>query len=495
MRINQPKKLLITMLIIVVGLSAAWWVAGHTRLHVTSANSAIQRVEYTLVDPMGSRTKGASVLPFSKIIGKGEHQLYFTSGTQTSMQFFSAPGFMRKVSLNHSFSPEASRTFVGVNPGPCMVYSGGVFMSGACGATEGLEKQIVATPESPAYTVPSGITGFSRAIDAVQYAGGRTITISHLRLDDGYEYQLTSYSSDLTQDAPVSLGVFATLQSFIMSPYGEGVLIHASDLSLFRYYDPSSNAIAPATEPVLNKRGSNFINLTSTKDSYIASYSSAPSDSIDNTNDPIPSDIVLVRGNQRSTHTLPETHQEVANCGEDVLCATDASGVTIYAMSSDSIKKLYTIPGFTSLFDTEEGIRFVGPEGILAFDTKTRSGHLEYSFSNYTSCGYQLVEGGYLLCLVNKHKDKVAIFVDQTQSATNTLDKDVESLFDNKEINNISITGDIVYISPNYGGEERTFIPPNNATRERIDQSLTRFVNAWKKDHPRYTVVQIGATR
>jgi len=123
---------------------------------------------------------------------------------------------------------------------------------------------------------------------------------------------------------------------------------------------------------------------------------------------------------------------------------------------------------------TPNGPRFIDDIGVFTYDPSAQSGHYEYSFGQYKSCGTQATSTGYLLCLITPKLEKVALAIDQNTPAKDLIDKQVLKLLNHSEVAGVNAVGNDLFIIPNYG-EVDMFVKSAQKLKE-VNSKITTII-------------------
>ncbi len=453
------KKLIIIGGFFIVGLFVFIWVYGHSYLEVTSNT---QGAKYKLVmtdQKTGNKTEvETSEKTIKRFVTRGKYQILIRQGEKSYVASVDTGGFLGTKTVDTKLVAENARKFVGDNPGPCLHYTGLLLYSFGCGDTfDQAVMHAPATINQPTITqknsggtdgyiegfiqIKGDILALVRSPDADEEEGGPqniyTINNGSWTIKSGYI--LNKLSGDTT---------------YGISAFNEGFLVYSQDGSKAYYYSNAQDEgkVIALTKP--STTGAVFSSLSTDRNKIVALYVTN-TEEYDGTNRPTvkgKTEIIIEQGNQEGVHyTFNRDFSSASLCGENLLCLLNNEGLFIYRLNGSKSQLVNQFQSGKWVKEIGKRLYILTDEGVVSFDSATQTGYLSYSFASYQYCGVREYSSGYVLCLINKKSEKVALAIDVNQSNTSSIDKKIATLMDMKDVNKLSIYDTYIFISPNLG--------------------------------------------
>lgn len=507
---KQKLQVLILPLVLLVALvSAITWVAGHSRLQLSASDyNQAMPLQTTVITPEGTVLKDtAHRALYTKLVKNGA---YTISGEQNNANFIAAvqaKGWLRTTRVDGKLTPESGRAFIAENPGPCIYYVGDRTYSGECDDdAQALKEHLRATADMPSYvdTVSTNqLAGNLKAI--VTLKDGSSVAL--LQDPNGYvDHYIQPVNPDLSVGERRNITVADKNGQYKMAQFKDGFVVYNINGLDILYF-----ASAQTNQQKIEFEGPKDTKLTHKRllvegDTLTMTYSMLEGGEqyagTDNTRNTAPkkltgkTEVVVWRNNSQQHYYLNDPYAQAAACGSNLICVVNAGSVTVYDVSSKKPKRLYTVPGAEELFGTTAGLRILTKTGVLNFDFEKRIGYLEYTFGPYTYSSIEPAPNGYILCLTDSRANRHALHINPGTNGTDYIDKKILGLYDIKEVKNVSINHNSIYILLNYG--DLQYDPGtglNKPDPKKVQEINSHISDAVKKmgiPSDRYTVVTIG---
>lgn len=457
----MKKKLLLILLPITI-LAIAYWLFSHAYVEIVINNPGAGNFTYSLLDQRNQKTSEVDTAEtkIKKLVRRGSHEVLVKQGETSYFSVVKAGGFLAKTTVQAKLSPEKNRKFVGDNPGPCTHYVGQTLISFACGATyNNIQVHIPATTQRPTFTRPAfeieedviefiieGVvkTKFGSFLIVKKPGGNEYLGPAHIAFPLNENFQLTDgiALSDLDEN-----------QYYTAQPYKEGFVVYNSSFDQIFYYasvneKPTNISIDKPKDQKLQA-----YMLSVQGESIIVAYAEG-GEEVDldqpETAD-VKSEVVIFEKNEARRFTFKKRYASAVACGSQKLCLLLNKRLDVYDVGGQKPRHLFMVGGIDSLENTQKGLVLVRGNEVLGLDAESREGSIEYSFGDYGNCGIQKDSGGYLLCLTNSKRKKVALFIDQAAPNSDSIDKKIAQLLELDKVKDVSIYDRFIFISPNAG--------------------------------------------
>jgi hypothetical protein len=206
------------------------------------------------------------------------------------------------------------------------------------------------------------------------------------------------------------------------------------------------------------------------------------------------SEVVIRNGQELKIYSFNKSYAFVAICGTQKLCLGDTSTLDVFDISSSKPKPLFNIQKVVAVYRTPAGIIAVRNNGILHINADKRDGYTEYSFGSYSYnyAGIKAVDNGFLLSITDKHNLKHALYIDENQPNTDSIDKKVQALADLPQVDSISVYKQYIYITPKgptvYNPTTGTY-GSDPAAQMTINQQIDNKINELGIDRNHYMII------
>lgn len=441
-----------------------WWVATHSFITVSvegnSSSAAIRIIDQTSGETIEKQASSGD--PLKLLVKKGDKEISAKIDEKTQIAFMRSGGFLKNTEVSLSPQPEKARSFIGNNPAPCMQTNSGVLYSYTCsGNIAELQIHTAATATEPTFVKQYSGSEQSEIIGS-KIVGPNLVVLAR-DADEGdalsYSYRLITVDplGNKVGDKPLTklkkTGRYATVD------YKDGLLAYASDFksAVFVSLPSGAETAIDLSEPNNDKLVAYTLSVSG--DKIVVAYSSeevANSDSEDEGSSN--SDTEVVIQDAKTQHLkLPKHFASVLLCGADRLCAVGNERLSVFDISDEKIRELYSVRGVNKVFQSADTLVFQRAEDLLKINISTQKADSFYSYGEYRPCGISASGGGFTLCAINKKNEKVALFIDANKVNADSIDKKISSLRDDKNIKDMSINGRYIFITPELG--ERKYIP------------------------------------
>lgn len=432
-----------------------------------------------------------------KLVRRGNYELLAKQNDTSYFTVIKSGGFLSKTTVQTKFAPEKHRKFVGNNPGPCMFYDGSSLLSSGCGDRYfNAQVHLPATAEQPTITkkiktvVEGTIEGFySRAPRNMILVEAPDISE-----DQGAPHSLFTLDKDFNPNDGTGLDQLSAGKSYAIMPYGQGFIAYDSSLEDILYFaDTSSQAVRLSIKPKLSNGLGGY--LISSRDQAVAvAYTTEEGvEDVESEKNNHPTTVVIKTGESTREFMFDKRYSAMQLCGKSKLCLTEKKKLEVYDISAQKQKLLFVVNGVESMSDSNGSLIVARQGEVINLNVDSRNGYSDYGFGGYSHCGTQNALGGYILCLINAKNDKVAIYINQSQANTDSIDKKILELQKIPQVSNVSIYDRFIYISPNLGEPELddglgTF-NYSAETRSKVSKIIREKITSLGIDQTKYTII------
>jgi len=226
--------------------------------------------------------------------------------------------------------------------------------------------------------------------------------------------------------------------TYSFQPYKDGFIAYDTAFTKVFYFasiksDPEAIKI---DQPKDGSQGP--ITLRTYGDKIVASYGDfrslvGDSEDVSSTPSNVKSSVSIYSQGKTKQLTLNKQFIDVRLCGTDKICVVGGQpqqNLTVYDVSGDSAKSLYTINDVSSVENNGSTLLVVKNSGIIALDVDKQSGYTQFSMGSLGLCGIpiQTVSEDYLFCVTNSLGQNVALHIDPSQNNSDSIDKKVQEL-------------------------------------------------------------------
>ena len=483
-RLKQAAAILIPLIFLGILLS---WLNSHSFINIRVNTPLTEEFSYVLVD---QETKKSTVInskspTLKKLVKKGTYEVLVSSRETSYFSVVSTKPFLKTTEIKSNLQQEKSRAFVGNNPGPCMHYGQNLLFTYACGADyDSLAVHSPASADTPTTTLtPPSVLPEVAIGGTVNLAGKDLILLSNVV---GGESEQSHSLYDLTPDLRLihhaALLGLEPAKSYNVSQRGQGFLAYDSSFQDIISYD--ANAASPQKIDIDRPDNEELAGQQiSTDGELIAVAYSDPNRVLDSVDEAAIQNtektaVQVYASGQTKSFLFDGSYYLAQLCAAKYLCLVQDRELVVYDIGGKEAKPVVRIGNVYNIKTVGDKLLVVRYDGVLEFDIASRSGSMQYSYGAYSPCGVETAQNpGYVLCLTNPRKDKVAIYIDPSQDNVDSIDKKLLALLDQPYISAISAYRSFIYISPELGEPEYDEPSKGFAPNPEIKQKTTQDIN------------------
>ena len=409
-------------------------------------------ISYTFINQAGktiSKIKSSQNV-INKRLPRGRYEVEITQSDKSYTVATQTHGLFSTVTLNANLQQEKTRAFVGNNPAPCMSYVGGVLVSYTCGGSYLSAKiHVPATANTPTYAV--AISGYSvngNIEGGANTKEGALVLVRSASDESGGSYFIYQVDSGFHPLSSIRLAGLSTGKTPYMVAHKDGFIVYDGSFSQAAYYASLSSAPQniPLGKPEEKNLSASSIAFDPGSTKALALYSSAGNGAKGS------SEAIVGQNNNFQHYTFRQRYVSADFCGTQICLLGSSKTLDVYSLSGSKAKLSFSLSGVQAIKNIGSSFLAVNQNGVINFDTASRTGYFEYSFGDYKFCGLQQdTASAYLLCVINNKGNKAALRIDGMTANKDSIDKKVAQLQKRTEINIVSIYGNYIYISPNLG--------------------------------------------
>ncbi len=503
---NNMRQKVIAGISLIAIVSVLAWVATHGKLHVTVAGgNGDGTYHYQFNDneaePVLDKTTGVSV---SKLVSRGTYEVVVTGNGGSYVGTTQTKGFLGTQDVQAAMEAENERSFVGSNPDSCMFYTDRL-ISGPCGgALSDLKIHQPASSAQPSYVENLAVDNYNSSSTTTQIVetSGKLLGLTAQSQEDASGpagYYLFTFNPNFSVAKRQLLTNLSISDAYFARPYKDGMMLYDSTMRAWYVSDASEEAQDLHIDSPKDDKLK--VGLVTTAGDTITAVYTDQSTGIDTEGASAEaskgkSEVVVFKNN-KNTHFIFDSVVVTAQvCGTDKLCVVSDIGLKVYDISSGELKHLYTLSGVEDFFEINNRVLAVTEQGIMTYDADKQQGYFSYLFDKYQYCGLSIASNGYLLCVTDPKGQRQALYVNPDSKDATAIDKKVAGLFATTGISNLSIYGNYLYITPNYGEgtydwstRTQSYDPAKKAA---TDTAIAQAVAKAGIDTARYQVINIG---
>ena len=467
-------------------------------------------ISYTLMSTQQPTSKSVTTLDhvFSKTLSPGNYQIVAQQGDLTGYALLSVKGFFRNTSVSVNLKPQISRSIVGDNPNGCMGKISDQFISFPCGGSISQAKlHIAASGTTPGYVISnpnkytssfnlqniiyskSGVLAFVNETNPADNTFKNKILPLDKNMSFGNGFELSDLKNARTVSvAPMDSGFIAYDDTFRQIEYFE---THTATPKKIRLNLPKDSRLKPIMVSTFKKM---LVATFSTQNPESNKESNAGGEFSSGIKDSVSTEIHVIDISKNSVEVGKITVRKAVNksivCGTDRLCVLGFDGnLDIYSLGGNH---QYLVTGIRQIFNVNDGVRLLREKDIVRMDFDKLTGFSEYVFGELKYCGLNAAETGYLLCVTDDQRKRIALSLDPNTATSGSVDKALIEIPKLSGIDTISISNQFVYVAlkkgePVYDPEARSFnFEAKDA--EKTKKLVTDKLNSLGITAPKYTI-------
>ena len=480
------------------------WFFNHSFIKVTVETPVNGEVSYALVNQKTKKsieatTKSSTI---KKLVKKGTYEILIKNSETSSLSVESTKPFLKTTSVNSQLQQEKSRAFVGDNPSPCMDYDQFILVSYACsGDYRDASAHLPATAGTPTITQND-----ADDFENLSFGGLIKINDKKMAFTEGHydvesteqENRLFEIGDKLEPSNGQKLPGLSSEKVHRINKYRDGFLVFSNDYSDIKYFSSPAELAEniEITAPEDSELGGQQLSIEAAR--IALAYSSPDRDLEAEENEKSKggeTTSVQVYENGKTKSFLFKGSFYLAQlCGGKYLCMVQDRELGVYDISGERAKEIIRVGNVYNLKSAGDNLLIVRYDGVFEFDVEKRYGYMQYSFGEYTPCGVELAQDkGYVLCMINPKKDKVALYVDPENNNTDSIDKKVLKLLSLPYISTVSAYKSFIYISPELGELEydsnaRGYIP-NPEIKQKANEDINNIISEIGIDRSAYKII------
>lgn len=498
-------------LIFVIGLFllAVYWLFTHSRISIqVSGGPSGEEINYTLRNTASGEAEQvkSTEKTISMWVGRGSYEVSASSASGNFIEFIpSTPLFFETKNIVGELQLEKTRVFVGDGVKACAGLAGSTLVSGGCGGVYGeLAIHKPATKTTPTYIVNNpdrSIFGKNQALISTGELATQIIKAPQV-FKEGVEdnpnspsaYTAISFTDRSTKSKKIELGELSGTTQFYFKDIGSGNFIAYQESPDKLYeFNTSGNKTGEASMKKPDTQNVNLMNIHyKNGNEYAALYSS----SADTYSTEAVSEVIVTKNSNTNTFIFDKiSYSDLRLCGVNKLClAGGNTGMDVYDISGDKAKRDFSVSRVSSIAGLANGTQVlaINDIGVLNIDVDSRKGFMEYSFGDYSFNEINMHRSGYVLRLTDPKDRVVGLYVDQTSTDADSIDKKRLEIQSMPEVSLVSVNRNFIYIVANLGDpvyiKELKIFGDNEETRRKAADSINAEIDRLGIDRSKYTI-------
>jgi hypothetical protein len=448
-------------------------------------------------------TKGQAKPKISKgkanktmLVRKGSYQILAENNDASSMEIINTGGFLTNKKVNIALQPQRNRTFAGNSPKGCMFMVEVTLYSYECSGTlTSIQKHVPATSTTPTYVTK--IPNEERNIEGTITLNDKTLVLL-APSEEFNQHMLYKIGADAVLSDEIILNDLPSDSKYYIVKYRDGFIAYNTPLlnKIFYYSSTGSKAQAitlPAIKDSTLVADSLGVKGTQIMIYYHDSNTAEGDEVIGSKDNPLKSTITIYNTTSSIHATFSGRLISPVLCGDKTICTIESGGMGVYKLEPNKQPNLqYFVPGVTSVQNLGDDIIIAQGGRFISFDASKKTGKADYTFDGSTFCGLQTIGTSYLLCIVPKSGQRTALLIDRKAADVDSVDKKIFNLRKDSSIQNVSIQGNNIFISGNFGspiyvqGEGYINSP---STVKNVTANINKLVDSTGIDRSKYNVV------
>ena len=254
-----------------------------------------------------------------------------------------------------------------------------------------------------------------------------------------------------------------------------------------RLQSPSKNSLV---RYLLSVRGESILIVSSDKAGFREQSGSRPIGKVN-------TEVDVYNKGQVKRFGFNKLFSSATLCGTNKLCVLVGKDLSIYDVSSDKAKYLFSVSGVNYINNMATGLLVARDEEILNLNVDTKKGFISYGFGEYNYCGLQNSGANYLLCITNADGKNAALYINPAASNADSIDKKIAALQQMGEVKDISAYGRYIFISPEFGelvySNSLGEFSYNPQTVKVVSKKINQQIDSLGINRKKYLVNIIGA--
>ncbi len=452
MNIGRYKKWIILGLISIVLVIIIIFSALTSQVVMTSENNPAKTTfSYSLLDQSNNKSNTSTNTESSskKFVSSGNYEALIQQKDNSYFSVVHTPGFFQTTTVSGVLQKERERTFVGNNPSDCMALVNTTLLSVGCGQKAEVTIHVPAKGNIPTYTLANKRTPFGYNEGFVKTSQGTLALFkTPFNSENGPQQTIYEINNGLNFEKGVILTDLDPEQTYSITPYLQGFVVYNTNFTKILYYFSTQSKPQDLSFNTDLGKYPSPVSFDVKKDTILTAYTNNTGSDEDSSAKDIKTKVNIREATKSKSYLLDGAFSEVHLCGTQKICLINNKEMVVYDISIKTPDILYTISNVQTIKNTSDNLLVVTDFGVLNFNADKRSGYFEYSFGSYQFNGVVVDGNNYILRLTNNQNDKVALYINQDQENTNSIDKKITELVKDKNIKSISVYGKTIYIIP-----------------------------------------------
>lgn len=491
------KKKILLIIALLLGVVGIYLIINYGFVEIVVDTSA-SPVNVSVASQNGTKTIRKTVESNSAkiLVRRGSHEFLAKQNGASHFAIIKTAGFMKTTTIRTKLAAENYRKFVGDNPAPCMFFNGVVLLTSGCGENYyRAQVHVPSTSQLPSHTkkTDSPVEGNIEGYFSLPEKNMVLIKAPEVSEDQGSAHSLYTIAGDFGLSDGKSLTELSPSKNYSLLPYQQGFIAHDSTLEDIFYYPRAGSKADRLTFKNPSSQDLKPYVIASDETSVGVGFASSLAITDIESDKNYKSEIIIKTLGVEKDFKFEKRYATMTFCGKNKLCLLDKGRLDIYDVGGKKQKLLYSVSGVENLVATGSILLIVRSSEVINLDTVKQAGYSSYDFAGYNYCGLQTNQKGYVLCLINSSKDKVALYVDLSKTNTDSIDKKIADLIKIPEISKVSVYDRFIYISPELGDlvidESVGGFDYKSSARSSAAKKINEQIDRLKIDRAQYTII------
>ncbi len=515
----KPWHIVTLVLTVIVGF-ALYFVSSRSFIEITVKNQVSGTINYSLSPSSNQKESFDSQDTIvRRLVTRGEYEIVAQQENSSAVTSVKTSGFLQTTQVELELSKENQRTFVGDTPKQCISASPTLVSWKCRGRVSTAVKYVPATSSIPGYAAPITSSTEPIIIEGMIEWGSSRWALSKTSSAEGISHIL--YPLDTNNNfsfvGNIVLGDLSENRDYSITTYEQGWLVYSTDGDDLLYYTNfnssperltpakpsieglelySVNAFGDALAMVFNENstpethGSSFVtNSAVNTEETIEEFDEG--EKVERLDQVRKTEVVIFRQGETLRFTLDFTAKQVRYCGANLICTLNLQDLEVYEVSGSELNKIYTYYDVSQIENASDRLLVIDDTGVLSLDPLENTGHYVYSFGEYQFCGITTQS---ILGVCIEGAGKKSLLSISNSELLFSIDQAVLELENKTEVTAVSVYGNLVYVSPDFGEFERNIrtnrLEYNPERKASANSAISQYIQELQLESNGYIVRQ-----
>jgi hypothetical protein len=461
-----------------------------------SATGASPDTTYTLARE-GSNNQVITGGSITRLVKKGSYEITANNKGNSGFALAKISGYLTKKSIVVKLEPEKNRSFVGDNPSLCNFYVDILYSYDCNGNFASVVAHTPANGGESTYSQPVSSTIEGDIEDTLTTPAGVLALVRLSDLESG-----ASHSAYILGPGAAPTGNYAIKglnpnKTYLLKNYQNGFIAYDDDLTQVYYFQSVDSQPGAIAISVNNQLGSAYSLEADGSQLVLARTDTKINElNLDKPANNIKTQVVIydqTSGQTKSVNLQGPYYRDVHTCGQKFLCALNSHRLEVFDISGTKPKFKYSISGVQQLNSLGDSLILTKGTGVMLLKPDSATANVLYSFGSYSPCGLN-VSGDKLIVCLEQGNFHTALKLDLHNNFADLIDKQTYSLRADKNVKAVSIYGNFIYVSANYGepvyDKASNSFGPDPQVKKTVDAAIDQKIKDLGIDEKKYQVVK-----